>query len=394
MTPNFESNGWQAVVADRFTFANLRLVTQAICNHIRDLQSVIDNFPPRLVTGFDNRFMGQHFSEVATEVILDNGLDVFMADRSAPTPVVSFMISEYATTAALVITGGDEGAQYNGVKLITSRMAIASEDTTRQIEAELEQLTQMKHPLQVTASKGEKKLCNPKQGYFRHIQSMIDLEQVKGISDGVLVDYLHGIASGYLREILRQVGGNIQECQNSALYDFGGINPTLFTDNFTDFHREMAHQSELKMGLMIDGDGTNLQVFDGDGQLVSHGDIFALIVDYSIRDKEKIDGIVKPTQRHDLAEKVAQHHEVPIYFSQTSDFRVMTTHMVQDMANLAADGLGGYAFEGHIMERDALFTSLLLMEILAVRQCSLTEAIADVYQRYTPETVETDQNEN
>lgn len=382
MTPNFESNGWQAVVADRFTFANLRLLTQAICNHIRDLQSVIDNFPPRLVTGFDNRFMGQHFSEVATEVILDNGLDVFMADRSAPTPVVSFMISEYATTAALVITGGDEGSQYNGVKLITSRMAIASEDTTRQIEAELSQLAQAKHPLQVTASKGEKKLCNPKQGYFRHLQSMLDLEQVKTVSEHVLVDYLHGIASGYLRELLRFVGGDIQERQNSALYDFGGINPTLFTDNFIDFHREAAEHDGLSMGLMIDGDGTNLQVFDGQGQLLSHGDIFALIVDYFITHKEKVDGIVKPVQRNDLAEKIALHHEVPIYFAQTTDFRVMTTHMVQDMANLAADGLGGYAFEGHIMERDAIFTSLLLMEILAVRQQSLQDAIADLHQRY------------
>lgn len=387
MTPNFESNGWLAVVADRFTFANLRLLTQAICNHIRDLQSVVDNFPPRLVTGFDNRFMGQYFSEVATEVILDNGLDVFMADRSAPTPVVSFMICEYATTAALVITGGDEGSQYNGVKLITSRMAIASEDTTRQIESELEKLAQAKHPLQVTASKGEKKLCNPKLGYFRHVQNMVDLEQVKKLSEHVLVDYLHGIASGYLREILRSVGGDIQERQNSALYDFGGINPTLFTDNFIDFHRESTDYSSLVMGLMIDGDGTNLQVFDGEGQLVSHGDVFALIVDYFIIHKEKADGIVKPVQRNDLVEKIALHHEVPIYFSQTTDFRVMTTHMVQDMANVAADGLGGYAFEGHIMERDAIFTSLLLMEILAVRELSLNDAIADLYLRY-PENSE------
>ncbi len=385
MIPNFEANGWQAVVADRFTFANLRLVTQAICNHIRDLQSVIDNFPPRLITGFDNRFMGQHFSEVATEVILDNGLDVFMADRAAPTPVVSFMISDYGTTAALVITGGDEGTQYNGVKLITSRMAIASEDTTRQIEAELEQLSQMKHPLQVTASKGEKKICNPKTGYFRQLHSALDLEKVKMVSEKVMVNYLHGIASGYLREILRQVGGNIQECQNSALFDFGGATPTLFTDNFTDFATTLAQEKNVEMGLMIDGDGTNLQVFDGSGRLIAHGDIFALIVDYTICEHERLDGVVKPTQRHDLAEAIALHHEVPVYFSQTSDFRVMTTHMVQDMANLAADGHGGYAFEGHIMERDALYTSLLLMEILAVRQLTITEAIAQLRERYTSE---------
>ena len=76
MNPRFEANGWQAVVADQFTFSNLRMVAQAICNFVRKQQSYIDNFPPRLVIGYDSRFMGEHFAMVAAEVVVNNGLEM------------------------------------------------------------------------------------------------------------------------------------------------------------------------------------------------------------------------------------------------------------------------------------------------------------------------------
>lgn len=380
MIPRFEANGWQAVVADRFTFANLKLVTQAICNHIRHLQNVIDNFPPRLVVGYDNRFMGQTFSEIATQVIQENGLDVYVVDRPAPTPVVSWTISEKVTTGALVITGGDEAYQYNGVKFITSRMAIASEDTTAEIEAEIALLDQLSHPLQVSANQGDKKLWNPKPAYFRQLGQRVDLQKVATVSHQVMADYLHGIASGYLREILRPVGGQIIELQNNPLSDFGGVIPALLPQNLDDLGEQVRQQSQ-QMGILIDGDGCHLQVVDENGVSLSHEQTGALLLDYLLNEKGLEGGLVKPSQKGDLPEQVAQQHGVPVVYTQTSDFRVITSHMVQDLAVMACDGLGGYAFDGHIMERDGLLSSLLLMEMLATRQRSLSEELDLLYEK-------------
>lgn len=369
MTPRFEANGWQAVVADQFTFPNLRLVTQAIVNHIRRLQTYIDNFPPRLVIGYDNRFMGQHFAEVAAEVILQNGLDVYIVDRPAPTPVISWMISNLVTTGAIVITGGDEAFQYNGVKFITSRMAIAPEDTTTDIEDELERLAQLSHPLKVMPIPGDKEIHNPKPAYFRQIERFVDLELIAGISEQVTVDYLHGIASGYLREMLRPSGGQITELQNNPLADFGGVIPSIIADNLIELQQQVrAAQGPLAMGLALDGDASHLQVVDENGELIPHEEIFGLLLDYLLVNKGIEGGLIKTSRRHDFAEEVAKLHGVPITYALTSDFRVITTNMVQEQALLASDGLGGYAFDGHIMERDALLASLLLMEMLAVRK--------------------------
>lgn len=379
VSPHFEANGWQAVVADQFTFANLRLLTQAICNHIRRLQSYIDNFPPRLVVGYDNRFMGQHFAEVAAEVILQNGLDVYFSDRPAPTPVVSWMISNLVTTGAIMITGADEAFQYNGVKYITSRMAIAPEDDTSDVENEIARLAQLSHPLKVTPIPGEKEIHNPKPAYFRQMERHVDLSKIATISEQVTVDYLHGIASGYLREMLRPVGGNLNELQNNPLADFGQVVPSLIPDNLLDLQQQIrSGKEDLRLGLALDGDASHLQVVDETGNLVPHEEIFGLLLDYLITEKGHEGGLIKTNRRHDFTEQVAQYHAAPITYALTSDFRVITTNMVQEQALLASDGLGGYAFDGHIMERDALLAALLLMEMLAVRQKPLTAQLAEL----------------
>lgn len=379
---HFEANGWQAVVADQFTFANLRLLTQAICNHIRQVQSYIDNFPPRLVVGYDNRFMGQHFAEVAAEVILQNGLDVYLADRPAPTPVVSWMISNLVCTGAIMITGADEAFQYNGVKYITSRMAIASEDTTSDVESELARLAQLSHPLKVTPIPGEKEIHNPKPAYFRQVERFVDLNAIAGISEQITVDYLHGIASGYLRELLRPQGGNLNELQNNPLADFGQVVPSLIPDNLAELRQQVRSAAQpLGLGLALDGDASHLQVVDEAGELIPHEEIFGLMLDYLLTDKGLEGGLIKTNRRHDFAESVAKAHGVPVTYALTSDFRVITTNMVQEQALLASDGLGGYAFDGHIMERDALLASLILMEMLAVRQKPLTRQLAELKAR-------------
>ncbi|MGV3524552.1 MAG: hypothetical protein ACO1RX_10015 [Candidatus Sericytochromatia bacterium] len=388
MMPRFEANGWQAVVADQFTFSDLRLVTQAICHHIRRLQSVIDNFPPRLVVGYDNRFMGRHFAEVAAEVILQNGLDVYLMDRAAPTPVVSWMISDQVTTGALMLTGADEAAEYNGVKFITSRMAIASEDTTEAIEAEIERLSRLQQPLTQVANPGEKTLVNPKAAYLRHLEDVLDLPAIAAFSGEVTVDYLYGAASGYVREWLRPAGGEIHELHNSPLADFGGAVPALLPDNLDELCQAVRARSHpLALGLALDGDGSNVQVVDDQGRLVPHDQLFALLLDYLVASRgahEGGAGIVKPQRRDDMAEAVAALHGLPVICAQTSDFRVITTHLVQEMAVLASDGLGGYAYDGHIMERDGLLTGLLVMEMVATRQQPLSQQIQALQARLKP----------
>lgn len=379
INPRFEANGWQAVVADGFTFERLRLVTQAICNYARRQQSYIDNFPPRLVVGYDSRFMARHFAHVAAEVVTINGLDVFLSDRPAPTPVVSWLIAEQKASAAIMITGSNESEEFNGVKFITSHMATASEDATEAIEQEMEFLMQKTNVLTYAMNPGEKTEFNPKAGYFYQIQQLVNIPLICQAHMDIYVDYLYGIAAGYFRELFLLEGGAVHESRHEPRSDFGNLVPTLNQENLHDLQQSVAHSPEsIALGILIDGDGSHMQAVDEKGKGLDHEVLFALLIAHLVQNRQWEGGIVKTAETGGLDEQVARYYGRPIYFTGTSDFRHITHEMVKNDALLASDGLGGYAFKGHIMERDGILAGLLTMEMCAMQQKGLGALTQDL----------------
>jgi phosphoglucomutase len=386
MIPRFEAHGWQAVVADQFTFENLKMVVQAICNYVRRQQSYIDNFPPRLVVGYDSRFMGRHFARVAAEVITHNGLDVYLSDRAAPTPVISWMIQDRVCTGAVMITGANESAEYNGVKFITSHMAIASEDITESIEQEIQRLSTAPGHRPYSPTPGDTMIHNPKPAYFQQIRNCFNLRQIASEPMDITVDYLYGIASGYMHEIFREAGGVLREIENSPHSDFGSLVPVLSADNLYELRQVVVDsRSALAVGIAMDGDGTNLQAIGHCGTLIAHDRLFGLLIDYLVTEKEWRGGVIKPNCQHDFAEQVATFHGLPLIFAHSVDFRLITAAMVHEEALIASDGLGGYAFQGHIMERDAIFAALLLLEVMTTRKQNLEPLLAQLAARIAPQ---------
>jgi phosphomannomutase len=153
----------------------------------------------------------------------------------------------------------------------------------------------------------------------------------------------------------------------------------LNQENLSELQQVVAHSQEnLGVGLAIDGDGCHMQAVDKSGTLISHDQMFGLLLDYLVREKEWEGGIVKPNRQNDFAEQVAALHGLTITYSATTDFRNITSEMVHELAIMASDGLGGYAFQGHIMERDGILASLLVLEMIAARKKNLNQLIADL----------------
>lgn len=376
MNLRFDSNGWQAVVADQFTFSNLRLVTQAICNIIRQQQNYIDNFPPRLVVGYDSRFMGKHFAQVAAEIVAQNSLDVYICDRAAPTPAISWLIRDEVASGALVITGGHESAEYNGIKFITSHMAVADETMTDGIEGEIEALKSQGSPMTYSLNPGDKEAKNPKPAYFNCLGSRVDLAAIAQANLDIHVNYLNGIVSGYLQELLREHGGQVQESFNNPLADFGGWIPDLNPQNLDEFSQGL---SQNQLGIIFDGDGSSVRFFQGATE-IPPAQIAALIYNHLVTQKGLEGGLIKPSQNQDLSEKIAKRHQQAAILSKTADFREITPLMVHEDAVLAYDQLGGYAFQSHIMERDGILAALYVLETCAQAQKRPLELIQDLEQ--------------
>src|SRR5262245_37576234 len=80
---HFGTDGWRAVIADQFTFANVERVTQATADLWR-----AESLPATVVIGYDRRFLSDQFARAAAEVFLGNGFKVVLGRAPTPTPAV------------------------------------------------------------------------------------------------------------------------------------------------------------------------------------------------------------------------------------------------------------------------------------------------------------------
>src|SRR4051794_9610018 len=132
MAIRFGTSGWRAIIADEFTFANVRAVTEAICSSLTTEQS---REAPKLIVGHDTRFMGEQFADVAAEIAAKKGIQVLKCTGPVPTPTISHAIRSNKTAGAINFTASHNPPEYQGIKFSTPDGAPALPEVTKEIEA-------------------------------------------------------------------------------------------------------------------------------------------------------------------------------------------------------------------------------------------------------------------
>src|SRR5207302_7241596 len=105
----FGTDGWRAVVADDFTYENVRAVAQGVAWHVA-------NDERAMVVGHDSRYCAELFARDAARVLAANGRHVILLDQVTPTPAVSWSIIQCKAAGAMVITASHNSMEFNGVK--------------------------------------------------------------------------------------------------------------------------------------------------------------------------------------------------------------------------------------------------------------------------------------
>src|SRR5438445_13091435 len=86
----FGTDGWRAVIAEDFTFANLDRVAQATADHWN--ANPVPGTEKKIIVGYDRRFLSDEFGRRAAEVFAGNDFDVILTPTPTPTPSVSFPV--------------------------------------------------------------------------------------------------------------------------------------------------------------------------------------------------------------------------------------------------------------------------------------------------------------
>lgn len=396
---SFGTDGWRAVVADTFTFGNLKIVTQAIANYIKsrmqDAGSGMrriqgERHPassiqhPALVVGYDNRFMAEDFARAVAGVLAANKIKTFLAERPAPTPAVAFAVKSLRSDGAIMLTASHNPFYYNGIKFIPDYAGPATEDITSQIEKEINRVSQNKKVYSLSGREIEGssliEQTNIEKDYLDSLKKLLDIKALKSSSLKVVVDPLYGAAGNLMIALCKEAGLRAEAIHAFRDPLFGGSLPDPSSDNLKEL-KKVVLSKKADLGLALDGDGDRIGVIADDSSFVSANTALSLLLIH-LKEYHKAEGVaVRTVATTHLVDAIARDYGVEVVETPVG-FKYIGQLMLKRKVIVGGEESGGSSIGGHIPEKDGLLANLLLCEMVAVRGRKLSSILKDVAKKY------------
>jgi phosphomannomutase len=377
----FGTDGWRAVIADLFTFEQVRRVSDAIAVAARMLEPPSEVDAETLVVGFDRRFLSREFAAAVADALRVSGFRVLLAKQPSPSQAVSFTAFHRRVLGGVVVTASHNPAQYNGLKFKAWYGGSALPQTYATIVSSLGM-----HERREGGSIEEIDILDD---YVAAVRGQLDVAKIRAAKLAILHDPIHGVAAGLPSRILGiDYVGNTRVLQRSlhplaeTIVDgirgevnpaFGGVNPEPIPENLFA-SRDVMMTGEYDLAICNDGDADRLGILDEGGAFVSPHKIIALLALYLVREKKMHGGIVKTFSTSRLVEKVARSlgatlHETGIGFKYVADL------MLAGDILIGGEESGGIGFGHFLPERDGILSGLMVAECVAHWGKPLSEII-------------------
>lgn len=358
----FGTDGWRAVIADDYTFANLERVALATARYFKRHKKIRNG----IVIGYDARFMSREFAEKSAEVIANTGILVKLADSIVTTPMISMLTKMEKAAGGVVITASHNPPKYNGFKIKGDFGGPAHPEMIATLEKELGRVLKLKtlprgkHTYEQLVVKHRIVPISMKQRYLEDLATKIDLPRIKAAGIRILYDVMYGAGQTALRDLLPDIS-MMHESFNPS---FEGVNPEPLAHNLTQLMARVKSE-RFDIGIATDGDADRIGAVDENGNFVDSHRIFALLLKYLVEQKGLTGEVVKSfsvSQMINLqcAKYGLTMHETAVGFKHIC--RLMTERDVL----IGGEESGGLGVKGHIPERDGIFIGLLLCEMMAV----------------------------
>jgi alpha-D-glucose phosphate-specific phosphoglucomutase len=377
----FGTSGWRGIIAEDFTFANARLVCQAIADHLKAAGTASRG----VVIGYDTRFLSESFAAAAAEVMAGNAIPSYFTGRDCPTPVVSFAIREGNRAGGINITASHNPPEYNGVKFSPASGGPAPETVTKPIETRANELASgdiKLIPIKQARSQGLVTDIDPRPGYFQHLRSLVDVDVLKRAGLRVVVDVLYGTGRGYLDTFLQEAGVEVELLHGYRDTLFGGHRP----EPSAEFLGELAARIlkfKAHLGLATDADADRFGVMDSRGEYHEANEILALLLDYLIETRGWEGGVARSVASTHLIDRVAARHGRPVFETKVG-FKYLGEYIVSDQAVLVGEESEGFSMKNHLPEKDGILADLLVAEMVARKGKDLPQLLEELFAKVGP----------
>lgn len=374
MAIKFGTSGWRAIIAEEFTFANVRLVTRAIASVLDE-----EKGDKRIVVGYDTRFLSETFAaECATE-FARRGYEAHLTTRDTPTPVISYATRSLQAKGAINFTASHNPPQYNGMKFSTADGAPALPEITQRIEKRIEEL--QTQPADEAANSTAQALpLDPREGYLKELESKVNFNLIANSKLKFAYDPLWGTGRGYLDEVLRRLGCEVTNVHDFRDVLFGGHSPEPSEKNLREL-RQVVLDKNLALGLSTDGDADRFGFIDRDGTFFSANHLLVILLDYLCASRpDWTGGVARSVATTHLLDRVAARHGRQV-FETPVGFKFIGELINEDKLILGGEESAGLTVKGHYPEKDGIIACLLVAEMVAARGASLGEMLQEIFRQ-------------
>jgi len=374
MPIKFGTDGWRAVIGKDFTFSNVRILSQAIADHFKKEKD------PTFVIGYDWRSLSEKYAESVAEVLTANGIKVLLSDKAVPTPLVSLAIKNKKLTGGVAITASHNPPIYNGIKIKASYASSADESITQSVESFIGKNEVKSISIKEGLSSGILKMADLKPDYMKFISSYIDIKTLKKAKLNVLVDCMHGVGDGYIKELLKDTDIKITQMRTGRDPLFGGVNPEPIPKNLNAVFNKMK-KTEYDIAIVNDGDADRVAAVMPGGVYINAGQIMALLLLHFVEDKKWSGEVVKTITNTTLIERIAKKYKLKLHETPVG-FKYICRLMLDRDILIGGEESGGIGVKNYMPERDGMLLGILLIEMMAYRKKGILEIMKDVEKTF------------
>ena len=358
---HFGTDGWRAIIAEDFTFANVARCAQGLADYLKSRGTAGQG----LVVGYDTRFLSRQFAERVAGVGAGNGVKVYLAREPAPTPVISFNVLEHQAAGAAILTASHNAAIWNGFKFKPEYAGSATQEITDQLEAAIASTKEVQIvSLNQAREKGLVVDIDPAPPYLKRIGELVDLPAIRNAGLKVMVDAMYGAGGGYLPALISGGTTTVEEMNGRPNPAFPGMEqPEPIAHNLSCLIEKIKAEG-ASVGLALDGDADRIGMVDEGGRFVTTLEVFSLLALYLLEHKAQRGPLVKGVTSSMMLNKLGRKFGVDVHEMRVG-FKYIGPKMTQVDAVMGGEESGGFAFRGHIPERDGVLSGLYLLEYMA-----------------------------
>jgi phosphomannomutase len=378
----FGTDGWRAVIAEDFTFENVRYCAQGVANYLK--AKGLDK--RGIVVGYDHRFASEDFAAETAEVMAGNGIHTWLSPKAIPTPQVCFTVLRKKAGGGIIITASHNPARYNGFKFREETGVSVSSEVSAEVEKYIYQaLTAQKveqMPLLEAIDREIVEHLDLTRDYLAQISRLVEIEKIRKAGLNIIVDSMYGAGCGIFRQLLGGGTNELTEINGKRNPTFPGINPEPIIPNL-NWLSAVVVQQKADIGLATDGDADRIGIIDEKGRFLTQLQVFALLALYLLEVRREHGAIIKTITSTSMLDRLGQIYQVPVYETPVG-FKYVAPLFLKHNALIGGEESGGYGFRGHVPERDAFPAGLFIIDFMLRTGKTLSQLLDYLYSKVGP----------